>query len=805
MKLKRVWTAICIYILFVIFDVTMVASSGFFSGLFPSDNALLYTGAFTALSVVITGVLMFVFGKISDNIDTTELSNAPFSKLIYVLLLITVLFGSVVYRNDVLSLTTAAPGGKLSLYENAKVGTFSMAVEQDLLSILYSKLLNMVLIFTGNRITFALFFQLALFVVFIFCCAIVARLLLGKAASIVVAAYLAFMPVFSDGLKNVKIETDELFYLLFGIELLILAIYLKIDSEGGYRSKVFGLWYLFVGVTIGFMTYVDAGTLIVILPLLLSGLLIVKNSIVSEIFRLLFILVGGLTTFFGLILQEGGVENFDAVIYNWSHYFFKNINTFNTFWTYTNYKIEYLATFVVMTGVIFGFWRNRRYEKISSWLFSTMIVFFATPFFGATRTNSEIMLTVFFAFVLGAVVSLITMESHENALLSEIEIDENEEETENASPSSEPYPEHLVVKPEVARQNPLEPEMADKENADLGDDDTQKADVDRSEASADTVSESRETGESADSVEYYDEDEEGDLAAESHEAKEIADSEEAPIDTESASEADNNEAGEESDEFVVDRDSQPQNVLDTDEISSKNAAFDNYAARFVPEGMVLPVGAEDEMDLSESHMKMPEFKGTIALNRGKETAEPACAEDNTEAQAENRVESASEINVEVHEEHHEEIKDEISERTNEEASTETHNTSEVIAKPAEPETIERAIATEPVPETIERASEPERKPVEKVDDILERLLAEKLEKERLERERLEKERLAKERTQSSVHTSRAELHEAIRSYEPEKNKAPIQDKVQNKPEKPAKKYKYEFDIALKPGDDFDIE
>ena len=35
----------------------------------------------------------------------------------------------------------------------------------------------------------------------------------------------------------------------------------------------------------------------------------------------------------------------------------------------------------------------------------------------------------------------------------------------------------------------------------------------------------------------------------------------------------------------------------------------------MPEGMVLPQGAEDEMDVSASKMKMPKFDGTIALSR----------------------------------------------------------------------------------------------------------------------------------------------------------------------------------------------
>ena len=39
--------------------------------------------------------------------------------------------------------------------------------------------------------------------------------------------------------------------------------------------------------------------------------------------------------------------------------------------------------------------------------------------------------------------------------------------------------------------------------------------------------------------------------------------------------------------------------------------------RFVPEGMVLPTGAEDEMDIEKTNMKMPEFKGKIALSSGR--------------------------------------------------------------------------------------------------------------------------------------------------------------------------------------------
>ena len=576
------------------------------------------------------------------------------------------------------------------------------------------------------------------------------------------------MPVFSDGLRNVRVDTDDLFYLLFGLELLILAIYLKTDSDGAYNKKVFvyGLWFLLVGAVIGFMTYVDAGTLIVILPFLLAGLFIVKNSVASEIFRLLFILVGGLTAFFGMIFQEGGANGFDQVLYNWSQYFFKNINTFNTFWTYTNYKIEYLATFVAMTGIIVGFWRNRRYEKVTPWLLSTMIVFFATPFFGATRTNSETMLTVFFGFVLGAVVSLITMESHENALLSEIEEYKDEEDTSAEAPEQAPYPEHLVVKPETMPEKPLVPQMAEEDSAAAQDADEETA-VAQNEIEDNVAGTDKETAatkneiednaggaeketagaqniEIAESEEYYDSDDEDDVMDDSDD---LSDS---PADV---------ETDKESEEFFVESGSQLQNVVDSEEISNKNSAFDGYAARFVPEGMVLPMGAEDEMDLSQSHMKMPEFKGTIAINRGKEPEQ-----------------AVPEVPQPVQETEHEEIHEE----THEVSSNESQNTE------------------------VSSTREPERKPVEKVDDILERLLAEKLAKE--------KENLATQ-NQDTVQTkavASADVERTtIKSETSVQNKpaetAKSQPKPQTEPARPAKKYQYEFDIALKPGDDFDIK
>ena len=551
MKLKRMWPSVCIWVLFIIFDVIMVASSGFFSGLFPSSNIIPYTCATTIVGVLVMGLFTFLFGRFADVVYADEMAKTAMGKALYAVTMTATIIAGAFYRFDVLARITAEPSGKLSLYQNAMVGA-GASTEYDLLSILYSKLLNIVLHFTGNRIVFAYYFQIVLFMLFVAVGAEAVRMLLGKVPSLCFALYTSFMPVFLDGISSATIGTDELFYLMYGLEILILAIYLKLDSDHKYESKAWIIWFVIVGLAVGFMTYVDAGTLIVVLPLLLSGLFILDNDVVLELLRLVMIAISGLAIFFAMIFQEGGTNNFDTILSQWGRYFFKNVNTFNTFWTYTNYKIEYLVTFVVMSGVLVGFWKNRIFERITPWLFGTMLVFFATPFFGATKMNSEIMLTIYFGFVLACVASLIMTNKLEGKLEVSDEAEEAEPEVEAVAEESSMQ----VVTPQVT-----EPEKEDE--------------VSETEAEPATAAEPEEPIE--------------------HETETT----EEPI--------------------------EPEKVVDSEHIENENAAFDGYAKRYVPEGMVLPEGSEDEMDTSQSRMKMPEFKGTIALDRKKPVKEEPVA------------------------------------------------------------------------------------------------------------------------------------------------------------------------------------
>ena len=127
-----------------------------------------------------------------------------------------------------------------------------------------------------------------------------------------------------------------------------------------------------------------------------------------------------------MIAQELGFAFLSQRLDNWVSYYFHNLNTFSMFWIYTDHKILYLITAVAMSGVIVGFWKNRKFERISPWLLSMLFIFATVPFMGATRMNTQAFVTVYYAFILGCVASLIITPSDEVGEYIEPELSEEE-------------------------------------------------------------------------------------------------------------------------------------------------------------------------------------------------------------------------------------------------------------------------------------------------------------------------------------------------------------------------------------------
>jgi hypothetical protein len=161
------------------------------------------------------------------------------------------------------------------------------------------------------------------------------------------------------------------------------------------------------------MAYVDAGTIIMILPFLIAVLFLCGRDYRYDLVRLVFVTLVAIAMFLGMIIQEQGMDMIGERLNNWASYYFHNLNTFSMFWIYTDHKILYLITAVAMSGVIVGFWKNRKFERVSPWLLSMLFIFATVPFMGATRMNTQAFVTVYYAFILGCVASLIITPSEE--------------------------------------------------------------------------------------------------------------------------------------------------------------------------------------------------------------------------------------------------------------------------------------------------------------------------------------------------------------------------------------------------------
>ncbi|MBE5827745.1 MAG: hypothetical protein E7307_14075 [Butyrivibrio sp.] len=475
MKLRRSVPAVGIWVLFLIFEIGMVASVSFFSGLFPYENKLVYSLVFTGISILIMSLVTFLLGKLCDRIDMASLKDNVWIHVVYALLAGAIIIGSIVYREYLFENYTGGLTGKLSLFDNAMISGDKFTPEYDLLSNVYSFILRLILFFTGNRLPVAFYFQMGCFVVFMICAFFTVKMLLGWAASIVFTAYVAFVPIFTVLFTGAEISTDYLFMAMFGIELLFVALFLKKAYRGGYKSYGWIIWFLFVGVIVGFMAYVDAGTIIMILPFIIATLFIYGRTFGQSILSVLMLLLGAGLTFVGMLVQERGFMMADVSFKDWAAYYFHNLNTFSMFWTYTDHKILYLVTVVAMAGIIFGFWRNRNFERVSPWLLSLIFIFATVPFMGATRMNTQAFVTLYYAFILGCVASLIATPSYEDAeyvepdifreITEPLETDYEEVKEPDAPEKEEEEP--RVIRPEKPSEYEFEdePEQAYPEEA----------------------------------------------------------------------------------------------------------------------------------------------------------------------------------------------------------------------------------------------------------------------------------------------------------------------------------------------------
>jgi len=562
MKLKKTWLGYGIWGIYSIFTIFLIAYSAFNSGLLPTQQKILYTVAFSVLVILAVATITILFWKLNDNFFYED---KKILKILFVLASVLIIAGAFAIRIYIVSTSGSSLSGNLNLYESAKIGSNAIISKSDLLSYVYSNFLKFILGFTGNSDIVVPLFQVFIQMLMLIALYFAILNTMGSLATLVATAYFAFVPVFTNDFF--EIYAKNIFYLLFAVELLILSLYLRGESKDLYKHKASYILFICIGLLCGFMFFIDAGTAIAGI-FLFAALFTDVKEIHRVLLHIITILLSSCVSFLLMLLQQGGINGFNDSFNAWHVQYFKSLSTLALFTFYNDYKYIYLVTMVLMSIVIIAFFKGGKRERVTPWLLLTVLVAVIIPFLGSTRLNCQFMVTLFYGIAISAGFSCITMRETQEFVDNEEEtaFETVNEETEGASLLEDvDYSEGEVNTMEVVR-----PES------------------DANKKTNEKVLEEKEvveqkTEKDADKVVGKKAEKDADKVAEPEVVKEVTRRE------------------------VLDEDFKEITIEPKEE-----------KVRFVPEGMVVPEGSEDEEDfVAPSRMKMPSFKETapISLNR----------------------------------------------------------------------------------------------------------------------------------------------------------------------------------------------
>ncbi len=399
MALKKTWFSYFIWGVFVAFLAASVTMFWFLSGILPVELRVSLSAGLTILTMLAVCLITFALGRFVTYVrERVE----PDPKVIDIFEFITagVLFlCSFISRISYLSKHINEINDSSGLYEEAMIVAEGESDLEDLLSIMTTRIVGMFLRIAGNRIIVAAVVMAVLQTLMVLCFYIAVRLITGRVAAITVAVITGFTPV--GYIRLLVVQNQVLFFTLFALELLIIAIYMRLSGTGICEKWFWIPFFVAVGAVMGFMAYVDLATIILWVPLLMT-LLMKRPKIWREIVRLSIILAGFLIVFCVMVIQEDGISSFADTIGSIFEIYFRNTNTVKLFYLPLGNYPFYITLVTFMSVVLVTFWRDRDRDLTTPWLLLFLVAALVVPFFGLTRLNDQDLLTFCYAAVLGA-------------------------------------------------------------------------------------------------------------------------------------------------------------------------------------------------------------------------------------------------------------------------------------------------------------------------------------------------------------------------------------------------------------------
>ncbi|WP_051638611.1 hypothetical protein [Butyrivibrio sp. NC2002] len=561
MKLKKTWMGICVWVLFLILMLGAIVYTCFYSGLVPTFGNPVR--AIITLTILVAGAIYFVLKKISDFLreKVPFVMKGSFHPVVEVLIPILVMTMAIVIYSALA--TGISVSGDLSLYdratitEAAKEGTFPGFPES-----FYVGILHIFMQFTGNTINAAVVLQLIFGVLSILFLYIALRQGIGIFGALIIAVLISSIPVV--GLSFAELSADNLLYFIFSLYFMLLVLYAKACGTSFAGGIFFKLFDIIMGLLLGLCVYLEPG-MIVLISLLVAGIVIDSKEpgILSRIVNAVIFVISTASSFIGVFVYTRGSGVLGSPLAEYANaYLVKSENS--AFDTLTNSRFDSLILCAVLLYIgsffVFGFFRGKgkkRPTKAVPFVFMSMLLLLFGKLSEKTMFNTEVMVVVLLSILAGCGLSCVTFDERSGM--------EDEDAEAYESPEAFDDPERNSQISEI-----IMPETAQKE---------QESAVD--EAAEEDVEEHYDETPEEETEEYYDETSEEETVEE---------------DLEEVQEETSKEDVEEVLHEIPETQEIPDDVKEVREDAPLQPKK-NEAPRYVPEGMVLPVGEEDEEDI----------------------------------------------------------------------------------------------------------------------------------------------------------------------------------------------------------------
>lgn len=632
MILKKDVPSYVIWALFAAFNVLLIAVFGLYSGLFPTSDTtetMLFTGLFTVLVGGTCLVVSFLIDKLSVYFMQDKHIN---SNLIYWILFILVLIGGIGLRSYILFSEGFFVRSGNILFETATVTNGGIIKADSIWKLFYLFGMRTVLYLTGDVLSAALIYQMVLRILFFVLIAVAARIMTGRVSSVIVLAFLMFLPPF---ITVHNLDAVSFFEIFVALELIFLALYFKRMTR--VKPLSVGSCFLFVllGLGLGALFYMDAGTILFWSPMIL--LLFVFRKIKDVLLSLLCILPGAVIGFMLILICWDGFDVMVPALNRWSSKYFADILSFESFEVIGEssssvYAALYLILAIVMLCSTFAFLFHKKTTRLSPVMLQALLVCLVAPVMGETSVNTLRMMTLMCILVIGGGIACMltsydtsdfdvllgtateepAQKDDDWASIEDVDSDyallKGSGDDEASDNTSEKPGVRKVVRPEPKAAKDSESDQP--EEKELEDEEIDQSDANEIEASENVQLETNET-EVSDNAQTEAEEFEGaeptefaESVSEEPEVAEPSDSENVPVEDDFDKSSDplaktDDVLDNTTDTIVAEANKISDDSIESDDI--KEVLFDTEKpskekapARFVPKGMVVPMDTEED-------------------------------------------------------------------------------------------------------------------------------------------------------------------------------------------------------------------